>query len=56
MLKDGWQSGWLFAKANGTRQDFYYYDPMLLDFLGKTRKNDPSFMSKLANMEDFSLW
>ena len=56
MLKEGRQSGWLFAKANGTRRDFSYYDPMLLDFLGKARENDSSIMSELANLEDFSLW
>ena len=56
MLKEGRQTGWLFAKANGTRREFSYYDPMLLDYLGKARKADPSIMSELANLEDFSLW
>ena len=35
---------------------FSDYDPFLLDYLGRAWTADPSIMSSLADLQDFSLW
>ena len=53
-VHEGRSSGWLFAREDGSRKVFSEYDPMLIDFLDRAREEDPTLMSTLAELSDFS--
>jgi hypothetical protein len=53
-VREGRSTGWLFARENGSRKAFSEYDPLLLDYLGRAREEDPTLMSTLAEISDFS--
>jgi hypothetical protein len=56
LLGEGRSNGWLFARPDGSRKPFTDLDPLLLEYLGRAREKDPSVMSSLADLQDFSLW
>jgi len=56
LMEEGRQGGWLFSRPDGSRKTFSDYDPFLLDYPGRARVVDPSIMSSLADIQDFSLW
>lgn len=56
LISEGRLGGWLFSRADGARKTFSDFDPFLLDYLGRARSSDPSIMSSLADLQDFSPW